>query len=852
MMVVNGHLIVLLCWIGLCGAMTQKPLEEDLLNTMTSIKLDWHSNPPSAWQETRIPLATETMHQTYQACTPKYRNTTIKLWSHPIDRKAAQHLFLDLSFALEEEGGCDVGVHGQASEPSLSIHLTETEPALLRIKRRAPERTAIITLTRRFPGEYLCKNIDWPKIRDWLNSVTQLPLGLVRKSHFYLGFTYSGPCFFLASARVYYRQCRPEVAGLAYYPLAPGGSEEVMGSCVENSATEGRLERLCREDGQWAAPEMTCRCLAGFENREEACEACRIGFFKPEPGNVPCGKCPPNSHSESEGSLYCPCFEGFYRPNANDSHVNCIKPPSAPENAAFTINGTWVILTWDPPRTWDQWQGGIFQIDCSCHSRGNTTTWHPCANLTYYPGSTGLSLGPVTVGSLKPGIEYRFSIEAVSRASHHRHPADKASADLTVMLTENEHTTMQLMGQQDLPQGRFSGVLEPVVAGGLLALGIMGVVILWRMRKTKPYSTELQVAHTVTYRRRTVEETLQLLPIASSLKQSLKDLVVDRNQLTLGRKLGTGEFGSVYEGFLMQPGSQDVMVAVKTMKDGMCTAEEMGSFLSEAALMKSFDHPNVLQLLGVSFRDACEQRFPMPMLILPFMRHGDLRSFLLGTLRQEVPMTVPLRILVGFLVDIAAGMEYLSSRGLIHRDLAARNCMLREDLRVCVADFGLSRKVYSKDYYRQGVVSRMPVKWMAIESITEYIYSPKTDVWSFGVTMWEVLSCGKTPYPGVQNHEMYLHLQGGHRMEKPPMCPDELYDAMCRCWQECPEHRPTFFDLHGTLQTLETSLPVDVVGSCADDSLYINGSLLQLGACGYTETSDDGVRQANVYFPAPT
>ncbi|KAJ1106099.1 hypothetical protein NDU88_003502 [Pleurodeles waltl] len=852
MIVVAGHLPVLGFWIGVCGAMIQKPLEEDLMNTMMSNKLGWHSNPPSAWQETRIPLAIESTHQTYQACTSKYRNTTIELWSHPVDRKAAQHLFLDLSFAVEKEGGCEVGVHGQASEPSLSIHLTETQPKLLRIKRKAPDQTVSITLTRRFPGEYLCKNIDWPKIRDWLNSVTQLPLGLVTKPHFYLGFTYTGPCFFLASARIYYRQCRPEVAGLAYYPLAPGGSEEVIGSCVENSATAGKLGRLCREDGQWEAPQKMCMCLEGFEHREETCAACKIGFFKPEPGNAPCKKCPSNSHSESEGSLHCPCLEGFYRPDSNDSYVNCIKPPSAPENAAFTINGTWAILAWDPPRCWDQWQGGTFQIDCSCHERGNTTTWHPCANLTYRPGWSGLSGAPVSVGSLKPGIEYRFSIEAVNRVSHHKYPTDKSSADLTVLLPENEHTTVQLVGHPDRPQERFSGVLEPVVAGCLLALGIMGVVILWRMKKNKPYSAELQVEHAVTYRRRTVEETLQLLPIASCLKQSLKDLVLDRSQLTLGRKLGTGEFGSVYEGVLTQPGSQEVMVAVKTMKDGMCTTEEMGSFLSEAALMKSFDHQNVLQLLGVSFRDACEQRFPMPMLVLPFMRHGDLRSFLLVTQHQEMPMTVPLRILVGFLVDIAAGMEYLSSRGLIHRDLAARNCMLQEDLRVCVADFGLSRKVYSKDYYRQGVVSRMPVKWMAIESITEYIYTTKTDVWSFGVTMWEVLSCGKTPYPGVANHEMYLHLQGGHRMEKPPMCPDELYDAMCRCWQECPEHRPPFSALHGALQNLETSLPLGVVGGCDDNSLYINGSLLQLGACGSTEASDDGGRQVNVYFPAPT
>ncbi|XP_069500975.1 tyrosine-protein kinase receptor UFO-like isoform X2 [Ambystoma mexicanum] len=808
------------------------------------------------WQETRIPLAAKYHHQTYQACTPQYRNATIELWTPPIRCGAARHLYLDFAFALEEEGGCEVGGHGQSLEASLTIHLTEIDPALLRLWRQIPEFTIPIVLSRRFPGEYLCKSIDFAKIRDWLNFVVQQPLGLVSKESFYLGFRYRGPCFFLASTRVYYRQCQQEVVGLAHYPVVPGGSENVAGHCVENSETKGKPRRLCGEDGQWRAPTEVCSCLAGFEERERACKACKIGFFKSEPGNGTCQKCPANSHSISEGSLSCPCLHGFYRPDAQLPAWNCTNPPSAPENASFTMNGTWAILTWDLPRNWGRHQSGSFQISCTCHLRGNVTGWQPCVNLTYQPGQIALPHGPVSVGTLRPGVEYLFSIETLNSVSHLQNPPGKASAAVIAWFPENEHTTMQFVGPPEPALWGLSRILVPLVAGCLLTLLTVGVAVLWRLRRKKPYSTELQVDHAVRYRRFTVHETLQLLPIPNSLKQTLKDLVLDRNHLTLGRKLGTGEFGSVYEGALKQTGSQDVMVAVKTMKDGICTAEEMGSFMSEAALMKSFDHPNVLQLLGISFTDTKEQEFPMPLLVLPFMRHGDLRSFLLAMQHREVPMAVPLRMLVGFLVDIASGMDYLSSRGFIHRDLAARNCMLREDLRVCVADFGLSRKVYSKDYYRQGVVSRMPVKWMAIESITEYIYTPKTDVWSFGVTMWEVLSCGMTPYPGVQNHEMYLHLQRGNRMEKPPLCPGELYEAMCRCWQECPARRPVFSELLSTLHNLESSLPLGDMGGCDDDDderLYVNYALLIMGACGSTEPDEEEEdRKANVYLPAPT
>uniref|UniRef100_A0A8C7G8E6 EMAP like 3 n=1 Tax=Oncorhynchus kisutch TaxID=8019 RepID=A0A8C7G8E6_ONCKI len=129
--------------------------------------------------------------------------------------------------------------------------------------------------------------------------------------------------------------------------------------------------------------------------------------------------------------------------------------------------------------------------------------------------------------------------------------------------------------------------------------------------------------------------------------------------------------------------------------------------------------------------------------------------------------------LLRFMVDIAAGMEYLSSHGFLHRDLAARNCMLGDDLRVCVADFGLSKKTYSNNYYRQTVTIRMPVKWMAIESLSESIFTSKSDVWSFAVTMWEIVSRGRTPYPGVHNHELLELLNAGHRL-KLPECDDKL------------------------------------------------------------------------------
>lgn len=143
---------------------------------------------------------------------------------------------------------------------------------------------------------------------------------------------------------------------------------------------------------------------------------------------------------------------------------------------------------------------------------------------------------------------------------------------------------------------------------------------------------------------------------------------------------------------------------------------------------------------------------------------------------------------------------------------------------VCVADFGLSKKIYSGDYYRQGRIAKMPVKWIAIESLADRVYTSKSDVWAFGVTMWEIATRGMTPYPGVQNHEMYDYLLHGHRLKQPEDCLDELYDIMYSCWSADPLDRPTFSVLRLQLEKLSESLPD---AQDKESIIYINTQLLE-------------------------
>ncbi|KAI4871490.1 hypothetical protein NFI96_019582 [Prochilodus magdalenae] len=364
------------------------------------------------------------------------------------------------------------------------------------------------------------------------------------------------------------------------------------------------------------------------------------------------------------------------------------------------------------------------------------------------------------------------------------------------------------------------------------------------------------------YNRTAIEMTLANLGISEDLKAKLQDVMIVRNLLSIGKVLGEGEFGSVMEGHLKQPDGGSEKVAVKTMKLDNFSQREIEEFLNEAACMKDFNHPNVIRLLGVCL-EVGPGHFPKPMVILPFMKYGDLHSFLLRSRIGESPQDdvaprheaevvsdwfhkhdvefsglrwpsqaqdlnpvlwdayLPTQTLLRFMIDIAQGMEYLSSRNFLHRDLAARNCMLRDDMTVCVADFGLSKKIYSGDYYRQGRIAKMPVKWIAVESLADRVFTVKSDVWAFGVTMWEIATRGMTPYPGVQNHEIYDYLLEGNRLKQPNDCLDELYDIMFSCWRADPVDRPDFTQVREMLKKLVEKLPD---ASSRNNIIYINTS----------------------------
>uniref|UniRef100_A0A0M3JTR1 Myoblast growth factor receptor egl-15 (inferred by orthology to a C. elegans protein) n=1 Tax=Anisakis simplex TaxID=6269 RepID=A0A0M3JTR1_ANISI len=318
---------------------------------------------------------------------------------------------------------------------------------------------------------------------------------------------------------------------------------------------------------------------------------------------------------------------------------------------------------------------------------------------------------------------------------------------------------------------------------------------------------------------------------------------VDRSRLRFVDMLGEGAFGEVWKAILKpppkcnaiiqnDPNESEMPVAIKKLK-ASAHEKELIDLVSEMETFKIIGHhENLLRLIG-----CCTGAGPL-YVILELCKHGNLRDFLRAhrprdtdsanrvvqdspalsseayleprkpssgkvslsnsSSDSEGPLLIKnltQRHLVQFAWQVAKGMEFMAARKIIHRDLAARNVLVGDNFVMKISDFGLSRDVHYNDYYRKKGNGRLPIKWMALEALDSHVYTMFSDVWSFGILLWEIMTLGGTPYPSIAMQQLYSCLKEGYRMEAPDNCPDAIYTVMLACWQECPERRPSFVTL---------------------------------------------------------
>lgn len=287
-------------------------------------------------------------------------------------------------------------------------------------------------------------------------------------------------------------------------------------------------------------------------------------------------------------------------------------------------------------------------------------------------------------------------------------------------------------------------------------------------------------------------------------KAKVKDIAISRERITLKDVLQEGTFGRIFHGILVdeKDPNKEKQTFVKTVKD-QASEIQVTMMLTESCKLRGLHHRNLLPITNV-----CIEEGEKPMVILPYMNWGNLKLFLRQCKLVEAnnPQAISQQDLVHMAIQIACGMSYLARREVIHKDLAARNCVIDDTLQVKITDNALSRDLFPMDYHCLGDNENRPVRWMALESLVNNEFSSASDVWAFGVTLWELMTLGQTPYVDIDPFEMAAYLKDGYRIAQPINCPDELFAVMACCWALDPEERPKFQQLVQCLTEFHAAL----------------------------------------------
>uniref|UniRef100_A0A674P2H3 receptor protein-tyrosine kinase n=1 Tax=Takifugu rubripes TaxID=31033 RepID=A0A674P2H3_TAKRU len=675
---------------------------------------------------------------------------------------------------------------------------------------------------------------------DKRSNIKLLRLEQLRKAGLYLAFQSQGACMALLSVRVFHRKCPPLRRAFASFPETVPHSlvEQARGVCVENAATlPGEQSRppsmLCGEDGQWVGqPTSSCACRPGYEPQDadvgcggppsaprsivsqlndtsvtlEWSEPLDRGGRTDLTYRVVCSVCGTTTKGSSgscspcdDSVLYQPAQRGLtsgrvvvwgLSPHTTYTFTiqahNGVSPVSQSEPASVSVNVTTsrdlppavlglrrtaasetsLSLEWNVPFVQNQQPILDYQLRYSSKDVEDPEQWR-------YVSSKSSS---VVLTGLQRALQYQVQVRARSQAGY---GSFSPVTTLNTLPDAAAHSQLVLTG-------------VPVTVAILLLIAVAAVAGFCYRRRMKDSDTNDNTGH---YQ---MGQTMKVYidPFTyedpnEAVREFAKE--IEASFVKIEEVIGAGEFGEVCRGRLRVPGRKENYVAIKTLKGGY-TEKQRRDFLSEASIMGQFQHPNIIHLEGV-ITTSC------PVMILTeFMENGALDSFLRVNDGQFTTIQ-----LVGMLRGIAAGMKYLSDMSFVHRDLAARNILVNSNLVCKVSDFGLSRfltESSSDPTYTSSLGGKIPIRWTAPEAIAYRKFTSASDVWSYGIVMWEVMSYGERPYWDMSNQDVINAIEQDYRLPPPPDCPTSLHALMLDCWQKERANRPRFSDVVASLDRL--------------------------------------------------
>ncbi|XP_036821910.1 ephrin type-B receptor 1 isoform X3 [Oncorhynchus mykiss] len=778
---------------------TVSAMEETLMDTrVATAELGWTAYPASGWEEVSGYDENLNTIRTYQVCNvfePSQNNWLLTTF---IDRRGAQRIYVEMRFTVRDCSSIP-NVPGSCKE-TFNLYYYETD-SVIATKGTAFWMEAPYLKVDTIAADESFSQVDFGGRLMKVNTEVR-SFGPLSKNGFYLAFQDYGACMSLLSVRVFYKKCPSVVQNFAIFPETMTGAESTSlviarGICIPNSEeVDVPIKLYCNGDGEWMVPIGSCTCKAGFEtDNGNVCRACPPGTFKSSQGPGLCLQCPSNSRSAAEAATICACRNGYYRGDVDQPDMPCTTPSIVPIMHQVSSTMKSFTLSWPQP---EQPNGIILDYELRFYEKD-----HAEINSTMVRSETNTA----RVEGLRAGTVYVVQVRARTVAGFGKYSGKMCFQTLT-----DDDYKSELREQLPLIAGSAAAGLVFIVS--LVAISI----VCSRKRaytKEAVYSDKLQ--HYSTGRELSLRADMSNCPSPmgcpthfsgspgmkiyidpftyedpnEAVREFAKE--IDVSTVKIEEVIGAGEFGEVYKGRLKLPGKREIYVAIKTLKAGY-VEKQRRDFLSEASIMGQFDHPNIIRLEGVVTKSR-----PV-MIVTEFMENGALDSFL----RQNDGQFTVIQ-LVGMMRGISAGMKYLSEMNYVHRDLAARNILVNSNLVCKVSDFGLSRYLQddtSDPSYTSSLGGKIPVRWTAPEAIAYRKFTSASDVWSYGIVMWEVMSFGERPYWDMSNQDVINAIEQDYRLPSPMDCPSALHQLMLDCWQKDRNARPRFTDIVNTLDKM--------------------------------------------------
>ncbi|XP_037992598.1 ephrin type-A receptor 5 isoform X7 [Motacilla alba alba] len=796
--------------------------EVNLLDSRTVMgDLGWIAYPKNGWEEIGEVDENYAPIHTYQVCKVMEQNQNNWLLTSWISNEGASRIFIELKFTLRDCNSLPGGL-GTCKETFNMYYFESDDEDGRNIKENQYIKIDTIAADESFTeldlGDRVMKlNTE---VRD---------VGPLTKKGFYLAFQDVGACIALVSVRVYYKKCPSVIRNLARFPDTITGADssqllEVSGVCINHSVTEEAPKMHCSAEGEWLVPIGKCLCKAGYEEKNNTCQVCRPGFFKASPHSPSCSKCPPHSYTLDEASTSCLCEEHYFRKESDPPTMACTTPSPVSTVKKGKITKNSISLSWQEP---DRPNGIILEYEIKYFEKDQETSY----TIIKSKETT------ITADGLKPGSVYVFQIRA------------RTAAGYGGFSRRFEFETSPVSVAASSDQSQIPIIVVSVTVGVILLAVVIGFLLsgsccdhgcgwasslravaypslTWRCGYSKakqdPEEEKMHFhnGHIKLPGVRTYVDPHTYEDPNQAVHEFAKE--IEASCITIERVIGAGEFGEVCSGRLKLQGKREFPVAIKTLKVGY-TEKQRRDFLGEASIMGQFDHPNIIHLEGVVTKSK-----PV-MIVTEYMENGSLDTFLK---KNDGQFTVIQ--LVGMLRGIASGMKYLSDMGYVHRDLAARNILINSNLVCKVSDFGLSRVLEDDPeaaYTTRG--GKIPIRWTAPEAIAFRKFTSASDVWSYGIVMWEVMSYGERPYWEMTNQDVIKAVEEGYRLPSPMDCPAALYQLMLDCWQKDRNSRPKFDEIVSMLDKLirnPSSLKTLVNASSRVSNLLVEHSPVGSGA----------------------